>query len=262
MTPPTPPTSGLPPGEVHLWFAFVDRPQLRDPQLLERYRAMMSDEERRRQERYLQPVHRHQALVARALVRSGLSRYAPDVEPGRWRFRANEHGRPEIAGPRVAPLRFNLSHTTGLMVLAVTLDRAVGVDVEDHRRRVESREIAHRFFAADEVRQLEAGKAPFFAFWTLKEAYIKARGAGLALPLQRFAFHLDGGRIGVVFEPRLRDRADAWRFALLGPTPQHTAALAVRSDRPLTVRVGQVVPLRGEAGLDCRVLARGGGDPG
>jgi len=251
--------SRLRPGEVHLWFAFPDAPQLRDPWLLEAYDELMSAEERARQQRYLQARHRHQALVARALVRTTLSRYAPHVAATAWRFVLGEHGRPEIAGPApVPPLRFNLSHTAGLMVVGIA-HSAIGVDVEDSRRRVEGGAIAERFFAPAEVRQLEAGDASgFFDFWTLKEAYIKARGAGLALPLRQFAFELAPPRLAVSFTPQLEDAAGSWRFALLQPTPRHVAALAVRGRGPLRARVGQVVPLRSEAPLPCRVIAASG----
>lgn len=250
-----PPGRALSRGEVHLWFLFPDLPQLHEPALLEAYRRLLTGDERQRQQRYLQAVHRHQALVARALVRTTLSRYE-DVPPDRWRFALGPHGRPEIDEPAASGLRFNLSHTAGLMVCAVTRGHDVGVDVEDTRRRVSSQQIARRFFAPTEVRQLEAGAAAFCDFWTLKEAYLKARGAGLSLPLRRFSFGLAGPDIAVSFEPELEDAPRVWRFALLRPTPWHTGALAVRGTEPLTAAAGQVIPLRAEAGLTCRVVAR------
>ena len=106
----------------------------------------------------------------------------------------NVHGRPEILDrPAGVPdLRFNLSHTDGLIACAVTIGREVGVDVEHVGRRL-THDIAGRFFAPREVADLKSlpvAEQPrvFFDYWTLKEAYIKARGFGLALPLGDFAF--------------------------------------------------------------------------
>jgi 4'-phosphopantetheinyl transferase len=244
-------------GEVHLWFAFPDEPQLHDPELLEAYRGLMDAAERRRQERYMFARHRHQALVARALVRTTLSRYVPEVAPASWRFVEGKHGRPELAD-RSSGMRFNLSHTDGLMVCGVTLESDIGVDVEDARRRVsDTMGIANRFFAPAEVEQLSGDpRGRFFDFWTLKESYIKARGAGLSLPLRQFAFRLEEPEIRVSFDAVLQDDPRAWRFALLRPTPHHTAALAVRCPESLLARMGQVVPLRSEGGLACEVAAR------
>ena len=102
------------------------------------------------------------------------------------------HGRPEIldAPPGTPDLRFNISHTDGLIACAVTIGREVGVDVE-HIGRHLTHDVAGRFFAADEVTDLrglpfEDQQRVFFDYWTLKEAYIKARGFGLALPLGEF----------------------------------------------------------------------------
>lgn len=257
------PPGALGPDEVHLWFVFPDEAQLQDPELLEAYRKLMSAEEREQQRRYLFPRHRHQALVARALVRASLSRYVPEVAPADWAFVRNAHGRPEVAGPSGVPdLRFNLSHTAALMVCAVTLERDVGVDVEDGHRRLAEQSLAERFFSPAEVRDLLAQppqrrRERFFSLWTLKEAYIKARGEGLATPLRHFSFHLEGARVEIRFARSLADDPTAWRFALMRPTPRHSAALAVRvvGGGRLVARVGQVVPLRAERGFPCEVLA-------
>ena len=93
-------------------------------------------------------------------------------------------------------LRFNLSHTDGLVVCLVAVEREIGVDVE-HTARAGSVgiEIAERFSSPSEVAELRSlpfadQRSRFFDYWTLKEAYIKARGLGLHLPLDQFSFHL------------------------------------------------------------------------
>lgn len=238
----------LPPGLAHLWYVLAD--EVKDPALLARYHAWMSPDEAEKQARFYFPEGRHEYLMTRALVRGVLSRYA-DVAPEQWSFVRNEHGRPEIAGPAgVPPIRFNLSNTRGLIACLVTLDRDVGVDVEDTGRSGATIEIADRFFSAGEVRALHAlpearRRARFFEYWTLKEAYIKARGMGLAIPLGRFTFHLDEGpQIRISFDPRLEDDPDDWQFSLHRPTDRHQMATAIRRPRgeEVAIELREIVP--------------------
>lgn len=233
---------GLPPGEVHLWYQV---PEKVAGDALHSCEAVLDETERT----YLTGVthlrRRHEFTVARALLRRTLSRYdgrAPDA----WRFVLNEHGRPCFpANPDADPpehaLRFNVSHTAGLIVVAVARDSEVGVDVEDTERRGRTVTLADRWFSPAESAALRAlpqaqQRDRFFDLWTLKESYIKARGMGLALPLKHFSFEftgeltgeLTGGRIGFTTDPVLADDARAWRFEVSSPTPRHRAAVALR----------------------------------
>jgi 4'-phosphopantetheinyl transferase len=157
-------------------------------------------------------------------------------------------------GEGLPRLRFNLSHTDGMAVCAVALDVDVGADVEFSERPGQTVELAESFFAPDEVAALEALPAEhrrerFFELWTLKESYIKARGAGLSLPLDQFAFHLEPGRAPrVSFDPRLGDEPEAWQFVRLKLAAHHPVAVAVRRTRglPLRVRCQRTVPLAGD----------------
>ena len=140
------------PPAVHLWIA--DSVEL-DEATTARCLAWCSEEEHARHHRITHEATRRNHLVARALVRTTLSRYA-DVPPGGWRFVENDHGCPAIAPEQnEADLRFNLSHTTDLVVCAVTCGRAVGVDVEWEPRKSQTTKIAHRFFAPSEVAALK-----------------------------------------------------------------------------------------------------------
>jgi 4'-phosphopantetheinyl transferase len=188
-------------------------------------------------------------LLTRALVRTMLSRYAP-LSPSEWRFITNVHGRPEILDrPDAVPdLRFNISHTNGLIACAVTIGREVGVDVE-HIGRHLTHDIAGRHFAPAEVADLrrlsdEEQRTVFYDYWTLKESYIKARGFGLALPLGDFAFKLNPPAPPTIsFEPALKDDPGTWQFLQEWPTPTHRLALAVRRDGDdLPVRIREVIP--------------------
>jgi 4'-phosphopantetheinyl transferase len=234
--------------EAHVWLALPE--QIRDPQLAQRYWDVLADEERARAVRFRFAKHRHTFVVAHALLRSCLSSYA-DVAPAQWSFAANPHGRPHLAGPAGMPeLRFNLSHTSGLVACAVARERDVGCDVEDLGRSTAILELAERYFAAAELAELrrlpaERQRTRFFEYWTLKEAYLKARGVGLRLALDGFAFDVSGpGQIGVTFSDAVPDDAQRWQFELQRPTLRHVLALAIkRPSVPLEIRVRTCVPL-------------------
>jgi 4'-phosphopantetheinyl transferase len=235
--------------EAHLWYVFPKA--LTDPVLLDAYHDLMCPEERVQQRRFYFEKGRHEYLVTRALVRTTLSRYVK-LDPRMWRFAKNAYGRPEIAHPQgILPLGFNLSHTDGLIVCLVALDREVGVDVEDTERPGMTVEIANQFFSPAEVKALQAlpvsaQRHRFFEYWTLKEAYIKARGMGVSLPLEQFSFHLKAGRpVRISFDPRLQDDPLSWQFVQFRPTPRHMMAVAIRrgADSDLNIRVRQAVPL-------------------
>ena len=121
---------------------------------LDSYEALLSEDERERMARFVFDHDRHAFVITRAHVRTMLSRYAA-VAPADWRFVENVHGRPELFDrPEGTPdLRFNISHTDGLIACAVTIGREVGVDVE-HIARHLTHDVAGRFFAPDEVSDL------------------------------------------------------------------------------------------------------------
>ena len=220
---------------------------------------MLSDDEAARYERLWFDRDRHLHLVAWALVRTTLSRYA-DLGPEAWEFRINRYGRPEIAGPAgTPPLRFNLSHTRGLIACIVATELDVGVDVEDRRRDTQGPEIARRYFSEREVAAferlgVEQQQLAFFEYWTLKEAYIKAVGVGLSLGLGRFSFDLDhsGPPVGdperrsptISFSDDLDDDPAAWQFAQWEPTTHHAMAAAIRRGARADLRINlrEVVP--------------------
>lgn len=195
--------------------------------------SLLSHEELARAARFVRSVDRDTFVIARALVRTTLSTYGP-TPPRAWQFETNAHGCPFVVAPQAGTprLTFNLSHTTGLVALAVTRGRLVGVDVE-RVDRVVREDVAGRHFAPDEVRDLralppDAQARAFFEYWTLKEAYIKARGMGLAIPLADFAFTLAPPAAPTIrFVDGFDDRPDRWQFWQAWPTLEHRLALAV-----------------------------------
>jgi 4'-phosphopantetheinyl transferase len=220
----------LPENEVHVWYARFDR--WPDDALLDSYQAVLSPDEQARQRRFTFPEHRRQFLISHAFLRIALSQYAP-VAPEAWQFVISGHGKPAVARPEpFQGLHFNLSHTRGLAAVAVALQE-VGVDAESIERRDPGIELARRYFAAEEVAHLaqlegEQRKSAFFDFWTLKEAYIKARGLGLALPLDQFSFQISpGSRPRIAFSEHLQDHAADWQFTQFHVEPRWRLALAV-----------------------------------
>lgn len=192
--------------------------------------ALLSDDERARLVRFRCERDRLLFLVAHALLRITLSRHS-NVAPDVWRFCTGSHGRPEIAHP-VSRLRFSLSHTPGLAACAVILDHDIGVDVEDLSRGA-AIDVAERFFSPREVRDLletSIASRPhrFLECWTLKEAYVKARGLGLSLPLDRFSvYNSSRGEWRISFEPPLNDDPARWWLWSSRVGTNHQAALAI-----------------------------------
>jgi 4'-phosphopantetheinyl transferase len=148
-------------------------------------------------------------------------------------------------------MRFNLSHTSGMVACAVIRELDIGVDVENAARRLRHRELAERFFGEAEVEAFraltpEVRARRFLELWTLKEAYLKARGCGISIPLRSFQFQLsDSEPPRIRFDPaRACGDAASWQFALYQPTRIHTLAVAIcRPDRrEMAIRLFEDVP--------------------
>ena len=152
---------------------------------------VVSEEERSTADRFKFERDRLRYLATRRMVRNLLSKYA-DIEPDAWKFETNEFGKPSIDPEQYAGLYFNVSHTSSTIVCAVAIFPHIGVDIEDQIHS-DYHEVATRFFANDEQEWLRAAEsvqdesARFLAIWTLKEAYIKAVGKGLTIPLTSFS---------------------------------------------------------------------------
>jgi 4'-phosphopantetheinyl transferase len=218
----------MPEDEAHVWYVLLDDLRGTD---YDRYASGLTEDERARHGRYVFEANRREYLATRALARATLSRYA-NVGTAEWVFRVDPYGKPWIDHPP-ALLAFNLSNTPGLVACVVASPSEVGVDVEDTLRSGETVEIADRFFSRAEAEALrslpsEKRRERFFVYWTLKEAYIKARGLGLSLPLDQFTFHVSGPAPRIEFHPGLNDDPAAWEFETVEPTPRHRLSVARR----------------------------------
>lgn len=215
---------------IDLHVALIDAIDL--PLALELCRGVLSSDERDRAERFAFERHRSQYILAHGLLRFALSDAAPEVAPSDWSFTTGRYGRPFVAAPSTsAALHFSLSHTEGCVACIVAANAAVGVDVEHISPRDALMETARTVFSPEEVETL-TGLAPddfvarFFDYWTLKEAYLKARGFGLHLPLDRFSVRLAPEGIAISFRPEIADDPRRWRFTTRSPSPAHRLAIA------------------------------------
>src|SRR5271156_6859731 len=179
--------------EVHVWRASLDRSPSQVDGLLD---TLAPDEQARAGQFYF-PIDRDRFIVARGRLRELLGRYLN--RPARAvSFQYGTHAKPALAFESESALRFNISHSQDTAIYAVTRGREIGIDLEFIRDDVEIADIARRFFSGHEVAMLQAlpvglQKSAFFLCWTRKEAYIKARGEGLSLPLDQFDVSLIPG---------------------------------------------------------------------
>jgi 4'-phosphopantetheinyl transferase len=236
--------------KIHLYLTYPEK--ISNKGLLKQYDSLLTDEDRELMSRFYYARHRHQFLITRALLRSCLSNYFP-VEPAEWQFDKNEYGKPEVSYPKnTGIVRFNISHCDGLIICAVTKAHDIGVDIEDARRSTQaSFESLSSYFSeleTTELKDLPANqqKQRFFDYWTLKESYIKARGMGLAIPLAKFSFRFNGGRL-TSFEthPDLNDDAAHWQFWRISRDGRFRIAIAVNSvHQGLEINAFNTVPLQ------------------
>ncbi len=181
------PHTVLPENEVHLWR--VDLDSLRESE--SRWQKILSADESARASRFRFAIDRQRFVVSRGLLRTILGNYLA-ADPGSLTFSYSSKDKPSLAQPySETGVCFNLSHSGTVVLLAFTRGRDVGVDVEQVRSDFDVAAIARRFFSRHEQKQLaalakEKGFEAFFRCWTRKEAYIKATGDGLSLPLHQF----------------------------------------------------------------------------
>lgn len=169
-----------------------------------------------------------------------------------WAVRADARGTPQafLRGHHQEAVQSSRSRSEGLVAAAVSSAARVGIDVEAVGAHGADSGLARQFFSLDEIEALEAchpamREDRFFRIWTLKEAYIKARGLGFRLPLDSFAVIPEEG--GIRFLPPADDAADCWIFRSTAPTPQHKLALACENGgRDIRIGSADLDPATGE----------------
>jgi 4'-phosphopantetheinyl transferase len=240
------PDVDLPRDRVDFWLTPVDDwdPDYARESLL----GWLDEREHAAFDRYRFARHKHLHLVAHALVRRTLSLYA-DGEPAAWRFAIAPGGKPELAGPTPLPLRFNLSHTKGVAAVGVTAMGRIGVDVEVGKAPGTMIALGRRFFAPLEVaameRRSEAEAAALaLELWTLKEAFMKAVGLGMALSPRRFAFDVEADGPRRLLSTGLDGESpESWSFATIDAgIAGARAAVAVETGTSPSLRVRRLDP--------------------
>ena len=212
--------------EVHVWHVDVRSAYARRNDL---WRVLAKDE-RQKATDLLFADDQKRFVVSRGVLRVLLGRYLR-AQPDSLVFGYNPHGKPFLVG--TAGVRFSVSHSHGLVLLAFVRDRAIGVDIEHLREDLGLDEIASRHFATREVATLRSlpnsvRKEAFFACWTRKEAFAKAKGRGLTLPFNRFEVTLTPGEPAMLLDVE-EDIREPFRWAMqeLIPGPGYAAALVV-----------------------------------
>jgi len=215
--------------EVHVWRAALEAP-LNVVNLLQR--VLSPDEYDHARRFYFEKDRRHW-IVAHGILRLLLGRYL-DVEASELKFVINDYGKPALAqSPHEARLHFNLSHSGELALYAFAYDREVGIDVEHIRVTLDYEEVASHYFSSYECAVLHAlpislWEEAFFSCWTRKEAYIKARGKGLSLPLDQFDVSLTPGEPAALLTDRKDPSAPAhWSLCTLSPGVGYAGTVAI-----------------------------------
>ena len=203
----------------------------------ERNAGALDAEELARWKRYLRTESQDLFAVAHVATRFVLSHYGPQA-PNEWVYERGENGRPEIVdGP--SGLRFNISHTEGMVAVLVHGDNDAGVDVEAPWRSTNTTSVSRRVFTDEERAAMlalpsdqQAGR--FYQLWTLKESFIKAKGKGFAMPLSKFGFTIgDDGSIGFSCDPSLDPDASAWGYSTVWTDAGHVVSVCAHTpDRP------------------------------
>jgi 4'-phosphopantetheinyl transferase len=222
-----PPELSLPAHAIHVWRAALGL----EAAYLRRLEQDLSADERERASRFRFARDRDRFIGARGLLREILALYL-NASPARLSFGYGAHGKPFLVGEH-STLRFNVSHSFDTMLLAIAHMREVGVDVEGVRNNVVGMgEIGETAFSEPEKQALarfggEDKHTNFLRFWTLKEAYIKADGRGVSLPLAQIDVSAPEGRVAVLNEATGEWRmCSRWELRTLAPVPGYIAALA------------------------------------
>ena len=216
--------------EVHVWRAQLELPSSQ----VQRLRGILTDDELNRARRFFFEIDRQRFIAARGTLRSILSRYIT-IYPSHLRFYYNQYGKPFLA-PEFSSylLNFNLSHSGSMSLYAITRNMEIGVDVERVRSDFEYEEIAKRFFSVNEVAILrtiptEKKLEAFYNCWIRKEAYIKAHGKGLSMPLDSFDVSFARWEPSIVLSTKDESQESSpWTFLGLKPDPGYRGALAVK----------------------------------
>lgn len=218
----------LKPPEVHIWHSDIRTTAFDEPTFCK----LLSADEIARMERFHFEDDRRNFLFCRGMLRILLASYL-GASPAELLFTYSAHGKPSLA-PSSGSVEFNLSHSNGSLLIAISQRRKIGVDIEFVRCELDVQEIADRFFSREETRALmqlpvSLRYDAFFSCWTRKEAFVKARGEGLSWPLNSFDVSVmpDEDEVALVTRPD-HSEAERWSLHSLNCFSGYRAAVAVQ----------------------------------
>jgi 4'-phosphopantetheinyl transferase len=223
----------LAPSDIHLWRIDLDSPPAAS---VAQARTLLTPEEILRADRFVRPEHQARFALVRGTLRQVLGHYT-GTDPKTIALAENEFGKPSLK--EFPSIKFNVSHTDPVALIGVNLEHEIGVDVESTQPRDAWQKIVKRYFTEDEISQLFAldeaeGLTGFYRLWTLKEAYMKARGRGLSWGLDKFSMRgADGQECGVDWDLNDEAAADKWVLELVDVGSGATGALATRYAEPV-----------------------------
>ena len=218
--------------DVHIWQLSLDQ----SPATMNHLRQLLAVDEAERARRFHFEVDRRHYIAGRGCLRIILARYLK-TSPEEIEFTYTDYGKPQVAASGEAEqlLNFNLAHSRGVALYAFTRLGEIGVDIEYIRPEFPDQEIARRFFSASEITSLESlpietRPQAFFNCWTRKEAFIKAKGVGLSLPLDEFDVTLDPAEPAELLRTSWdENEAGQWSLRAIETAPGYAAAVAVRA---------------------------------
>jgi len=215
--------------EVHSWLVDIEV----NDRVISQLESLLSAEERNRGMRFRSQADRRRHFVSHGALRQVLSLYLR-MAPEEVKFTHGRYGKPRLEGETAErDVCFNLSHSGAKALIGVTRGREIGVDIEFIQKEFDWEALAQRFFAPREVEMLrrvlqEGRNRAFFACWTRKEAYLKAKGLGLQLPLKDFSVSLAPGEpVALLSHKTEPQEVDRWSLAEVGAGPEYVAAIAV-----------------------------------
>jgi 4'-phosphopantetheinyl transferase len=211
--------------EVHVWRASLDVPSV----VLRRLESSLNQDEKGRAEKFLVPKARERFVVARGILRELLATYL-DIDPEKVELQYGPEGKPSLSSIHDSKICFSVSHSQMMGLFGFARDSEIGVDIEQVKLDFKGMGIASHFFSTEEVAALanlppELATEAFFGCWTRKEAYVKALGQGLSIPLRSFTVNF------AEYKQLLRDeRGTAWSCCALDPAPGFVGAVVAQGE--------------------------------
>jgi len=220
------------PNTVHVW-AFTLQGSEECVQLC---RSWLSREERERADRFMFPHLRVRHTIAHGVLRCLLGRYS-GLAPEELPFSTLPAGKPALQSGRsgAAPILFNLTHSEARGAVGVSVDKALGIDIEKLRSNIEVLPISRNYFCGPELAAIESAPsqlrdATFLRYWVAKEAVLKAEGAGLGFPLDRFCVDFLPGDAAARIKTLDAALADDWTVRMLPYEAGWLGAVAARGE--------------------------------